>query len=74
MNFKLDNGRWVSQSGDALTPYEFKEFVKFSDKIRLVYGNEITYDKIELSQELFHADNNKVSEMNKVLNHIKQLR
>ena len=71
MNFKLENGRWVSQSGDPLKPYEFVELKNFSDKIKLVYGNEITYDKIELCQDLFYADNNKIGKVNKVLNHIK---
>lgn len=71
MNFKLENGRWVSKLGDTLKPYEFVELKNFSDKIRLVYGNEITYDKIELCQDLFNADDNKINEINKVLNHIK---
>jgi hypothetical protein len=73
MNARLLNGRWVSSSEKPLTPYEFKELKDFGDKLTIVYGNNITYDKIELSRDLFFSDDNKIQKITQALNHIKQL-
>ena len=73
MNARLINGRWVSKDEKPLTPYEFKELKDFGDKLQVVYGNNITYDKIDIFRDLCFADDKKLDNINTALKYVKQL-
>ena len=45
---KIENGKWVDQYGDPVTVFNFNELKEISEKVEAVYGENITYNRIEL--------------------------
>jgi len=45
---KIENGKWVDQYGDPVTVFNFNELKEISQKVKAVYGKNITYNRIEL--------------------------
>lgn len=45
---KIENGKWVDQYGDPVTVFNFNELKEISEKVTAVYGENITYNRIEL--------------------------
>jgi len=45
---KIENGKWRDQYGDPVTVFNFNELKEISEKVEAVYGENITYNRIEL--------------------------
>ena len=45
---KIENGKWVDQYGDPITVFNFNELKDISEKVTAIYGDNITYNRIEL--------------------------
>jgi hypothetical protein len=45
---KIENGKWVDQYGDPVTVFNFNELKEIAEKVEAVYGDNITYNRIEL--------------------------
>ena len=44
----IKNGKWVDQYGDPVTVFNFNELKEIGEKVTAVYGENITYNRIEL--------------------------
>ena len=44
----IKNGKWVDQYDDPVTVFNFNELKEISQKVKAVYGKNITYNRIEL--------------------------
>jgi len=45
---KIENGKWRDQYGDPVTVFNFNELKEIGEKVTAVYGENITYNRIEL--------------------------
>jgi hypothetical protein len=45
---KIENGKWVDQYGDPVTVFNFNELKEIGEKVQAVYGENITYNRIDL--------------------------
>lgn len=45
---KIENGKWRDQYGDPVTVFNFNELKEIGEKVTAVYGEEITYNRIDL--------------------------
>ena len=45
---KIENGKWVDQYGDPVTVFNFNELKERGEKVQAVYGENITYNRIDL--------------------------
>ena len=45
---KIENGKWVDQYGDPVTVFNFNELKEIGEKVTAVYGDAISYNRIEL--------------------------
>ena len=45
---KIENGKWVDQYGDPITVFNFNELKDISEKVTAIYGEDISYNRIEL--------------------------
>lgn len=65
---KIEKGRWVNDMGDTLTVFESKEIVSVGNVINKIFGDDITYDRIEIVNSLFKKNEKKEKLINLVLN------
>jgi hypothetical protein len=47
-NMRIENGKWVDQYGDPVTVFNFNELKEIGEKVTAVYGDAISYNRIEL--------------------------
>ena len=45
---KIENGKWRDQYGDPVTVFNFNELKEIGEKVTAVYGENITYNRINL--------------------------
>lgn len=45
---KIENGKWVDQYGDPVNNFNVSELLDIAEKVEAVYGDNITYNRIEL--------------------------
>jgi hypothetical protein len=45
---RIENGKWVDQYGDPVTVFNFNELKEIGEKVTALYGEDITYNRIEL--------------------------
>ena len=45
---RIENGKWVDQYGDPVTVFNFNELKDIAEKVTAVYGEKITYNRIDL--------------------------
>jgi hypothetical protein len=45
---KIENGKWVDQYGDPVDNFNVSELLDIAEKVEAVYGDNITYNRIEL--------------------------
>lgn len=45
---KIENGKWVDQYGDPVNNFNVSELLDIAEKVEAVYGQAITYNRIEL--------------------------
>ena len=44
----IENGKWVDQYGDPVDNFNVSELLDIAEKVEAVYGEDITYNRIEL--------------------------
>lgn len=49
---RIINGRWVDDYHDPIDDLNFKKFSDLSKKVSSVYGDKITYNRIEVISSL----------------------
>jgi hypothetical protein len=45
---RIENGKWVDQYGDSVDHFNVSELLDIAEKVEAVYGNAISYNRIEL--------------------------
>ena len=45
---KIENGRWIDQHGDPINNFNVSELLEIADNVTNVYGEDITYSRINL--------------------------
>jgi hypothetical protein len=45
---RIENGKWVDQYGDSVNHFNVSQLLDISEKVTAVYGEDITYNRIEL--------------------------
>ena len=45
---KIENGKWVDQYGDPVNHFNVSELLDIAEKVEAVYGEDITYNRIDL--------------------------
>jgi len=49
---KISNGRWVDHNGEPITVFNYDKLKQIGEKVQAVYGNDITYDRINVISNL----------------------
>ena len=44
----IENGKWVDRYGDPVDHFNVSELLDIAEKVEAVYGDNITYNRIEL--------------------------
>lgn len=65
---KIENGKWVNDNGDRLTVLETKNIKSLGEKIVSIFGNDITYERIEIVNCLTKKDFKKEILLSKLIN------
>lgn len=45
---KIVNGKWKAENDEAVDNFNIKELLDIGEKVKAVYGEDITYDRINL--------------------------
>jgi hypothetical protein len=45
---KIENGKWRDQYGDPVNHFNVSELLDIAEKVTAVYGEDITYNRIDL--------------------------
>ena len=45
---KIVNGRWVDDNNNPVDNFNVSELIEIGEKVKAVYGEKITYDRINL--------------------------
>jgi hypothetical protein len=45
---RIENGKWVDQYGDPVDNFNVSELIEIGEKVTAVYGENITYNRIDL--------------------------
>ena len=65
---KIVNGRWQDQHGEAVTAFNYNEVKQIGDNLINLYGEQITYSRIELVSALKNLTPRQESDLAYVLN------
>ena len=49
---KISNGRWVDHNGEPITVFNYNKLKQIGEKVQAVYGENITYDRINVISSL----------------------
>lgn len=49
---KIVNGRWVDHNGEPITVFNYNQLKQIGEKVQAVYGENITYDRINVISNL----------------------
>ena len=49
---KIINGRWVDHNGEPITAFNYDKLKQIGEKVQAVYGEDITYDRINVISNL----------------------
>lgn len=53
---KIVNGKWVDQYEDPIDDRTYSQLTSLGMKLRVLYGKEITYDRIQIVTQLTQLD------------------
>lgn len=56
---KIQNGKWVNDFEESLSKFEMKELLELGQRVKSVFGEDITYDRIEIINSLSSEKNEK---------------
>jgi hypothetical protein len=66
---EIVNGRWVDEDGSRINSFNFFKWKDLSKKVTIMYGRQITYERILLIAKL-SSFNNREKDFNVIANHI----
>jgi hypothetical protein len=49
---RIINGRWVDHNGEPITVFNYNQLKQIGQKVQAVYGEDITYDRINVISSL----------------------
>jgi hypothetical protein len=64
---KIVNGRWVDDNNNPVDNFNVTELLEIGQKVKAVYGNKITYDRINLMSSIRRLTGKEESELAYVL-------
>lgn len=65
---RIVNGRWQDKHGEPVTVFNYSEVQEIGDNLVNLYGNDITYSRIELVSALKNLTPKQESDLAFVLN------
>jgi hypothetical protein len=64
---KIINGRWVDDNNNPVDNFNVTELLEIGEKVKAVYGEKITYDRIALMSSIRRLTGREESELAYVL-------
>ena len=49
---KIVNGKWADHNGEPITVFNYNQLKQIGEKVQAVYGENITYDRINVISNL----------------------
>ncbi len=49
---RIINGRWADCNGEPITVFNYDKLKQIGEKVQAVYGEDITYDRIDVISSL----------------------
>ena len=49
---KISNGKWADHNGEPITVFNYDKLKQIGQKVQAVYGEDITYDRIDVISSL----------------------
>lgn len=49
---KVVNGKWQDKNGNPINDFNVKEFIEIGRKVKSIYGEDITADRIDVISKL----------------------
>lgn len=49
---KIVNGKWADHNGEPITAFNYNQLKQIGEKVQAVYGENITYDRINVISNL----------------------
>jgi hypothetical protein len=65
---KIVNGKWKAENDEAVDNFNIKELLDIGEKVKAVYGEDITYDRINLISSIRTLTREQENAMVSVLN------
>jgi hypothetical protein len=63
---EIINGKWVSSSREPVNNFNYNEFKRLKDSLSTSFGEDITYDKINLMSYILR-DKDSASKLSKIV-------
>ena len=64
---KVVNGKWQDQHGNPVNDFNVKELIEIGQKVKAVYGDDITSNRIDLISNLTKLSEKEESGLNYLL-------
>ena len=64
---KVVNGKWQDQYGNPVNDFNVKELIEIGQKVKAVYGDDITSNRIDLISRLNHLSEKEENGLNYLL-------
>lgn len=65
---KVVNGKWQDQHGNPINDFNVKELIEIGQKVKAVYGNDITSNRIDIISKLNSLSDKEEHSLNHLLN------
>jgi hypothetical protein len=65
---KIINGRWVDDSNNPVDNFNVTQLLEIGQKVKAVYGEKITYDRINLMSSIRRLTGREEGELASLLN------
>lgn len=65
---KVVNGKWQDRNGDPINHFNASELMEIGQKVKAVYGDNITSSRIDLISKLNHLSEKEENGLNYLLN------
>lgn len=64
---KVVNGKWQDRNGDPINHFNVSELMEIGQKVKAVYGEDITSNRIDLISRLNHLSEKEENGLNYLL-------
>lgn len=65
---KVVNGKWQDRNGDPINHFNAPELMEIGQKVKAIYGDDITSNRIDLISKLNHLSEKEENGLNYLLN------